>query len=44
MMHFEQGQVEVLKLSIPPLCSVVGPTVAEVAQHPQFPIGTLIIG
>lgn len=44
MMHFEQGQVEVLKLSIPPLCSVVGQTVAAIAQHPRFPIGTLIIG
>ncbi|PZU99376.1 MAG: TrkA family potassium uptake protein [Pseudanabaena sp.] len=44
MMHFEQGQVEVIKLSIPSLCAIVNRTVAEVAQHPQFPSGTLIIG
>ncbi|MBD2188409.1 potassium channel family protein [Pseudanabaena mucicola] len=44
MMHFEQGQVEVIKLSIPQLCAIVNRTVAEVAQHPQFPTGTLIIG
>lgn len=44
MMHFEQGQVEVIKLSIPPLCSIVNRTVAEIAQNPHFPSGTLIIG
>jgi trk system potassium uptake protein TrkA len=44
MMHFEQGQVEVLKLSIPSACSVAGRTVAEIAQDPHFPSGTLIIG
>jgi trk system potassium uptake protein TrkA len=44
MMHFEQGQVEVLKLSIPSLCSIVNRTVAEIAQNPLFPTGTLIIG
>ena len=44
MMHFEQGQVEVLKLSIPQICSIVGLTVAEIAQNPLFPSGTLIIG
>jgi trk system potassium uptake protein TrkA len=44
MMHFEQGQVEVIKLSIPPLCSIVNRTVAEIAQNPYFPTGTLIIG
>ncbi len=44
MMHFEQGQVEVLKLSIPEICSIVGLTVAEIAQNPLFPSGTLIIG
>ncbi|WP_434688306.1 potassium channel family protein [Pseudanabaena minima] len=44
MMHFEQGQVEVIKLSIPQLCSIVNRTVAEIAQNPHFPSGTLIIG
>lgn len=44
MMHFEQGQVEVLKLSIPQRCNIVGRTVAEIAQDPRFPAGTLIIG
>uniref|UniRef100_B8HMB1 TrkA-N domain protein n=1 Tax=Cyanothece sp. (strain PCC 7425 / ATCC 29141) TaxID=395961 RepID=B8HMB1_CYAP4 len=44
MMHFEQGQIEVLKLSIPQNCSIVGRSVAEIAQAPQFPAGTLIIG
>jgi trk system potassium uptake protein TrkA len=44
MMHFEQGQVEVLKLSIPHQCYIVGQCVAEIAQNPHFPKGTLIIG
>jgi trk system potassium uptake protein len=44
MMHFEQGQIEVLKLALPPGCNVVGRTVAEVAQDPLFPTGSLIIG
>lgn len=44
MMHFEQGQVEVLKLSIPNNCYVVGRTIAEIAQDSQFPKGSLIIG
>ncbi|WP_008314009.1 potassium channel family protein [Leptolyngbya sp. PCC 6406] len=44
MMHFEQGQVEVLKLSLPQQCSIVGRSVAEIAQDPRFPEGTLIIG
>lgn len=44
MMHFEQGQVEVLKLSVPGGCYVAGRTVAQVAQDPQFPAGSLIIG
>ncbi|MBE9203049.1 TrkA family potassium uptake protein [Synechocystis salina LEGE 06099] len=44
MMHFEQGQIEVLKLSIPPNCSIVGRSVAAIAQDPRFPSGTLIIG
>lgn len=44
MMHFEQGQVEVLKLPIPRNCYVAGRTVAQVAQDPRFPAGSLIIG
>jgi len=44
MMHFEQGQVEVLKLSIPQNCNIVGRSVAAIAQDPRFPAGTLIIG
>jgi trk system potassium uptake protein TrkA len=44
MMHFEQGQVEVLKLPVPSDCYIAGRTVAEVAQDPKFPTGSLIIG
>ena len=44
MMHFEQGQIEVLKLTIPQQCYIVGRSVAAIAQDPRFPAGTLIIG
>lgn len=44
MMHFEQGQVEVLKLPVPEDCYVAGRTVARIAQDPGFPKGSLIIG
>lgn len=44
MMHFEQGQVEVLKLPVPSHCYVTGRTVAQIAQDPRFPAGSLIIG
>jgi trk system potassium uptake protein TrkA len=44
MMHFEQGQVEVLKLPVPGDCYVAGRTVAQIAQEPRFPKGSLIIG
>ncbi|ACB53404.1 unknown [Crocosphaera subtropica ATCC 51142] len=44
MMHFEQGQIEVLKLSVPHGCYLAGRTIAELAKDPQFPVGTLIIG
>lgn len=44
MMHFEQGQIEVLKMLIPNNCYVVGRSVAEIAQNPNFPSGSLIIG
>ncbi|MGF1588745.1 MAG: potassium channel family protein [Pleurocapsa sp.] len=44
MMHFEQGQIEVLKLSILNNSYVVGRSVAEIAQDLRFPSGSLIIG
>ncbi|MBE9199062.1 MULTISPECIES: TrkA family potassium uptake protein [unclassified Nodularia (in: cyanobacteria)] len=44
MMHFEQGQIEVLKMLIPNNCYVVGRSIAEIAQNPNFPSGSLIIG
>ncbi len=44
MMHFEQGQVEVLKLPVPGYCYVAGRTIAQIAQDPRFPSGSLIIG
>lgn len=44
MMHFEQGQVEVLKLPVPGGCYVAGRSVAQIAQDPRFPTGSLIIG
>ncbi|HYW18186.1 MAG TPA: TrkA family potassium uptake protein [Nodularia sp. (in: cyanobacteria)] len=44
MMHFEQGQIEVMKMLIPNNCYVVGRSVAEIAQDPNFPSGSLIIG
>ncbi|MBI4785348.1 MAG: TrkA family potassium uptake protein [Oscillatoriophycideae cyanobacterium NC_groundwater_1537_Pr4_S-0.65um_50_18] len=44
MMHFEQGRVEVLKLPVPSDCYVAGRTVAQIAQDPRFPTGSLIIG
>ncbi|NJR49719.1 MAG: TrkA family potassium uptake protein [Leptolyngbyaceae cyanobacterium CSU_1_3] len=44
MMHFEQGQIEVVKLAISANCNVVGRSLAEVAQDPKFPTGSLIVG
>lgn len=44
MMHFEQGQVVVLKLPVPQDCYIAGRTVVEVARNPRFPAGSLIIG
>jgi trk system potassium uptake protein len=44
MMHFEQGQIEVLKLAIPENCNVVGRSIAEIAQDSRFPLSSLIIG
>jgi trk system potassium uptake protein TrkA len=44
MMHFDQGQIEVLKLAIPNSCYVASRSVAEIAQDSRFPTGSLIIG
>jgi trk system potassium uptake protein TrkA len=44
IMHFDQDQIEVLKLAIPEKCNVVGRSVAEIAQDPRFSKGSLIIG
>ena len=44
MMHFEQGQIEVLKISIPNSCYVANRSLAEIAQDSRFPSGSLIIG
>lgn len=44
MMHFEQGKIEVLKLSIPSQGNVVGRSLAQIARDPDFPQGSLIIG
>lgn len=44
MMHFEQGQIEVLKISIPNSCYVANRSLAEIAQDSRFPTGSLIIG
>ncbi|MCG9889462.1 MAG: TrkA family potassium uptake protein [Thermosynechococcaceae cyanobacterium MS004] len=44
MMHFEQGQIEILKLSVSQNCNIAGRSVAMVAQDAQFPQGSLIIG
>lgn len=44
MMHFEQGQVEVFKLTIPGDSHVAGRSVGLVVKDSRFPPGTLIIG
>lgn len=44
MMHFEQGQIEVIKLSIPGHSPVVGRSLAQIAQDARFPSDSLIIG
>lgn len=44
MMHFQQGQVEVFKLTIPAESHVAGRSVALVARDSRFPEGSLIIG
>ncbi|MBD3881102.1 TrkA family potassium uptake protein [Phormidium tenue FACHB-886] len=44
MMHFEQDQIEVLKLPIPTDSHIAGRSLAAIAQDPCFPQGSLIIG
>jgi trk system potassium uptake protein len=44
VMHFEQDQIEVLKLPIPSLSHIAGRSLAHIAQDPCFPKGALIIG
>lgn len=44
MMHFEQDQIEVIKLHIPTCSQMVGRNLAQIAQDPRFPKGSLIIG
>jgi trk system potassium uptake protein len=44
MLHFEQDQVEVLKLPIPAHSPVAGQSLVQIAQNPSFPKGSLIIG
>ena len=44
MMHFEQDQIEVLKLPIPATSQIVGRSLAAIAQDECFPQGSLIIG
>lgn len=44
MMHFEQDQIEVVKLCIPPQSHLVGRSLAQIAQDRRFPKGSLIIG
>ncbi|MCU0525987.1 MAG: TrkA family potassium uptake protein [Elainella sp. Prado103] len=44
MMHFEQDQIEVLKLPISEASQIADRSLAEIAQDPCFPKGSLIIG
>ena len=44
MMHYEQGQVEIFKLAIPPNSHVTGRSISLVAKDSRFPKGSLIIG
>lgn len=44
IMHFEQGQIEVLKLTIGENCNVVHHSIADIAQDDRFPKSSLIIG
>jgi trk system potassium uptake protein len=44
MMHYEQGQVEIFKVTIPADSHVAGRSVSLVAKDARFPEGSLIIG
>jgi trk system potassium uptake protein len=44
MLHFEQDQIEVLKLAIPTSSPIAGRSLAQIAQDPSCPKGSLIIG
>jgi trk system potassium uptake protein len=44
MLHFEQDQIEVLKLGIPGDSPIAGRSLVEIAQDPRCPKGSLIIG
>jgi len=44
MLHFEQAQIEVLKLSIPTHSPIAGRSLAQISQDPSCPTGSLIIG
>lgn len=44
MLHFEQGQIEVFKLTLAEGSPVVGRTVADLARDPRFPGHSLVIG
>lgn len=44
MLHFEQDQIEVLKLSIPADSPIAGRSLAQISQDPSCPTGSLIIG
>lgn len=44
MLHFEQDQIEVLKLSIPTDSPIAGRSLVQISQDPSCPTGSLIIG
>ncbi|MCU0567690.1 MAG: TrkA family potassium uptake protein [Oculatellaceae cyanobacterium Prado106] len=44
MLHFEQDQIEVLKLPIPKGSPIADRSLMDIAQDPKFPKGSLIIG
>jgi trk system potassium uptake protein len=44
VMHFEQDQIEVLKLAISAASQIANRSLAQIAQDPCFPTGALIIG
>lgn len=44
IMHFEEGQIEVIKLSISEDCTFAKYRLADIAKDPRFPPSSLIIG